>query len=224
MQAVILVAGKGTRMRPFTNTIPKPLVELAGTPLLTHIFNALPDTIDDVTLVLGYKGEMIQERYGDTFRGKTLRYVWQTEQKGTAHALLQARDHLQEGSFLLMYGDDIVDKESITRAIQHKSCLLAYEHEHPENFGVILQNEDGTLKHIIEKPEIPPSNLVSSAGIVLHTDIFDYYGDWAEGKEWCIPDALDRYAQNHPVHIEHLQTWHPVNSPAQLTEAEKQIG
>lgn len=220
MQSVILVAGKGTRMRPLTEHMPKPLVQFAGAPLLTHILRALPKEISDVTLVLGYRGEMIQDAYGETFEGKALHYVWQKEQKGTAHALLQAKEHLREGSFLLMYGDDIVDAESIRKACAHPCCLLAYEHPEPQHFGVIVQKEDGTLQHIVEKPEIPPSNLVSAAGLVLHTDIFKYYGEWEEGKEWHIPVVLDRYAHENPVYIEHLVTWHPVNSPEQLKAAE----
>jgi NDP-sugar pyrophosphorylase family protein len=148
-----------------------------------------------------------------------MQYVWQHEQHGTAHALEQAK-HLLRGSFLLMYGDDLIDPGSIERALQHTSCLLAYEHEDPRAFGVIVQNEDGTLKTIVEKPKDPPSNLVSAAGIVLHTDLFTYYGEWPEGRERSIPDVLDRYAKDHPVHVERLSFWHPVNSIEQLEAAE----
>lgn len=223
MQAVILVAGKGTRMRPLTDDMPKPLIQVAGVPLIEHVLSFLPEAIDEVILVLGYKGHMIEEHLGRHHQGRAMHYVWQHEQKGTAHALEQAR-HLLKDSFLLMYGDDIIDRESVERAIQHKSCLLAYEHEDPRAFGVIVQNEDGTLRTIVEKPEHPPTNLVSAAGIVLHTDLFDYYRDWPEGKEMCIPDALDKYAKDHPVHIERLTTWHPVNSLEQLQEAERALG
>jgi bifunctional UDP-N-acetylglucosamine pyrophosphorylase/glucosamine-1-phosphate N-acetyltransferase len=222
MQAVILVAGKGTRMRPLTDELPKPLVQVAGKPLIEHVLSFLPEDIDEVILVLGYKGHMIEDHLGKQHNGKSIRYVWQHEQKGTAHALEQAKDLLHD-SFLLMYGDDIVDKESIARALQYPSCLLAYEHEDPRAFGVIVQNEDGTLRTIMEKPENPPSNLVSAAGIVLHTNLFKYFTDWQEGKEMCIPDALDRYAKDYPVYIERLEMWHPVNSIEQLLLAEKHL-
>lgn len=219
MQAVILAAGKGTRMHPLTLERPKPLIEVAGKPLLAHIIEALPQEITEVILVVGYKGEMIIEHCGEQFCGRTMRYVWQHEPLGTAHALMQAR-HLLHDSFLVMYGDDLIDGMSVANALKHKSCLLAYEHPEPRNFGVLVLNEDGTLKHIVEKPEVPPSNLVSAAGLVLHEGLFEYYEDQVVGREYCIPDVLDRYVKDHPVHVERLAFWHPVNSIEQLKNAE----
>lgn len=220
MQAVILAAGKGTRMHPHTLSKPKPLIEVSGKTLLEHVISSLPDKITEVIIVVGYKGEMIVEHCGDEFCGRKMNYVWQHDALGTAHALEQAK-HLLRDSFLLMYGDDIIDKETIEKALKHKSCLLAYEVEDPRAFGVIELNEDKTLKTIIEKPENPATNLVSAAGIVLHTDLFSYYGDWEEGKEQLIPFVLTKYAKEHPVHIELLSVWHPVNSLEQLEIAEK---
>jgi bifunctional UDP-N-acetylglucosamine pyrophosphorylase/glucosamine-1-phosphate N-acetyltransferase len=222
MQAVILAAGKGTRMQPLTLERPKPLIEVAGKPLMAHIVEALPPEIDEVIVVVGYKGDMIVAHCGEKFCGRRMQYVWQEEALGTAHALAQAR-HLLKDSFLVMYGDDLIDSMSVANALKHKSCLLAYEHPEPKNFGVIVLREDGTLKSIVEKPEIPPSNLVSAAGLVLHEDLFNYYGDWRSGKEQCIPDALDRYAQDHPVHVEKLSFWQPVNSLEQLADAEEHL-
>lgn len=219
MQAVILAAGKGTRMHPLTLTKPKQLVEVAGKPIIERIISSLPDEISEVILVVGYKGDMIIEHCGDEFCGRKMNYVWQNEALGTAHALEQAR-HLLKDSFLLMYGDDLVDKESLARALKHKSCLLAYEHEDPRAFGVIEPNEDGTLKTIVEKPENPATNLVSASGLVLHTDLFHYYGDWPETGEMYITHALNRYAKENPVHLEQLNYWHPINSLEQLKQAE----
>lgn len=220
MQAVILAAGKGTRMHPHTLTQPKPLLEVSGKTLLAHVITSLPEEITEVIVVVGYKGEMIVEHCGDEYCGRKMNYVWQHEPLGTAHALEQAK-HLLKDSFLLMYGDDIVDGKAIERALKHKSCLLVYEVEDPRAFGVIELNEDGTLKTIIEKPENPATNLVSAAGIVLHTDLFSYYGGWEEGKEQLIPFVLTKYAQDYPVHIEKLSYWHPVNSVEQLEKAEE---
>jgi NDP-sugar pyrophosphorylase family protein len=220
MQAVILAAGKGSRMHPLTAERPKPLIEVAGKPLLAHIVEALPPEIDEVILVVGYKGEMIVEYCGEYFCGRHMQYVWQNEPKGTADALEQAK-HLLHDSFLVMYGDDLIDGISVANALKHKSCLLAYEHPEPKNFGVIVLNDDGTLKSIIEKPEVPPSNLVSAAGLVLHEGLFDYYQVPAEGKEYYITDVLDHYVKDHPVHVERLAFWHPVNNIEQLSAAEE---
>jgi len=219
MQAVILAAGKSTRLYPLTLEKPKPLIEVAGAPLIKHILSVLPDSITEVIVVVGYKGDMLLEHCGDEYCGKKMKYVWQHEALGTAHALEQAKDLLHD-SFLLMYSDDVIDKESVLRALKHKSCLLAFEHPDPRAFGVIELHDNGTLKTIIEKPEKPPTNLVSAAGLVLHTDLFDYFGEWPEGEEKHIPHVLNRYAQDHPVHIEKLVSWLPINSIEQLNEAE----
>jgi bifunctional UDP-N-acetylglucosamine pyrophosphorylase/glucosamine-1-phosphate N-acetyltransferase len=222
MQAVILAAGKGTRMQPLTLTRPKQLVEVAGKPLIEHIVSSLPEEIDEIILVIGYLGDMIIKHCGNEICGRKVQYVWQHEALGTAHALEQAKD-LLHGSFLLMYGDDLVDGLAIKRALKHKSCLLAYEHPDPRAFGVIEQREDGLLKTIREKPENPASNLVSASGIVLHTDIFEYYDEWPESSERYVTHALNRYAKHNPVHVERLSFWQPINSIEQLKEAEQAL-
>jgi bifunctional UDP-N-acetylglucosamine pyrophosphorylase/glucosamine-1-phosphate N-acetyltransferase len=222
MQAVILAAGKSTRLYPLTLEKPKPLIEVAGKPLIKHILSILPESVTEVIVVIGYKGEMIKEYCGNECCGKKMKYVWQHEALGTAHALEQAKDLLHD-SFLLMYSDDVIDKESVLRALKHKSCLLAFEHPDPRAFGVIELKDDGTLKSIIEKPENPPTNLVSAAGLVLHTDIFKYYGAWPEGEEKHIPHVLNRYVKDHPVHIEKLLSWLPINSLEQLKKAELKL-
>jgi UDP-N-acetylglucosamine diphosphorylase / glucose-1-phosphate thymidylyltransferase / UDP-N-acetylgalactosamine diphosphorylase / glucosamine-1-phosphate N-acetyltransferase / galactosamine-1-phosphate N-acetyltransferase len=222
MQAVILAAGKGTRMHPLTLSKPKQLIEANGKPIIEHIISALPEEITEVIMVIGYKGDMIMEHCGEEFCGRKMQYVWQHEPLGTAHALEQAK-HLLHGSFLVMYGDDLVDGATIKKALQHKSCLLAYEHPDPRAFGVIELKDDGTLKTIVEKPEKPTTNLVSASGLVLHTDLFNHYEEWPETGERYITHALNRYAQDNPVHIEQLSFWYPVNSLEQLEEAERML-
>ena len=76
MQCVILAAGKGERMRPLTNDRPKPLVLVLGRPLLEHIIEALPAAIDEIILVVGYRGEQIQKHFGTEYGGRRVHYVW----------------------------------------------------------------------------------------------------------------------------------------------------
>lgn len=206
-------------MLPLTLERPKPLIKVAGEPLLAHIVRSLPQAIDEVIMVVGYRGQDIIDYFGETLEGRTLRYVWQTETRGTADALSRAREHLK-GSFLLMYGDDLIDSESIARALAHETCLLSYEHPEPKNFGVILLNADGTAQSIIEKPEVPPSNLVCAAGLVLHERIFDFYGETPEGREFYLTEVVDRYAKAHPVNVETVSFWCPVNRPEDIPRAE----
>ena len=101
-----MAAGKGVRMLPLTQERPKPLVHIAGVPLIEHVLRALPNDIDEVIIVVGYKAQMIQDHVGDLFEGKKIRYVHQWMPAGTAHALSLAQPFLT-GRFLLMNTDDI---------------------------------------------------------------------------------------------------------------------
>ncbi len=222
MQAIILCAGEGKRMRPLTETRPKPLIEVAGKPLLEHIIASLPQSIDEVILVVGYRGDDIIERIGDSLAGRRITYVWQKEKRGTADALRHAKDLLND-RFILLYGDDLVDTHSLERALDHDACFLAYEHEEPHRFGVIVQNEDGTVRTVVEKPAVPPTNLVCAAGLVLNPSIFDYYEAQPTDREYYLTEVVDRYAQERPVHIARVDFWQPVNRPEDIPVAEEAL-
>src|SRR5262245_18769194 len=110
MQCVILAAGKGTRLRPLTENTPKPLVKVAGKTLLDHIVESIPSSVDELIIVTGYLGHMIQEHCGQEFHGRKVKYVTQEEQNGTAKALWLCKD-LIKGRFLFLFADDIHGKE-----------------------------------------------------------------------------------------------------------------
>ena len=107
MQAVVLAAGKGTRLRPLTDDKPKVLVEVNGTPLIQDVFdNLLEAGATELVVVVGYKAEQIIDRFGDEYEGVPITYTHQREQLGLAHAILQAEPHIN-GPFMLMLGDNV---------------------------------------------------------------------------------------------------------------------
>ena len=113
VQAIVLAAGEGTRMRPLTYTKPKVMLPVANKPILHHtIENLVKAGIDEVVLVVGYKEETIREYFGEKFNGVRIRYVRQAKQLGTAHALLSA-EHLLDDRFLMLNGDTIVFADEI---------------------------------------------------------------------------------------------------------------
>src|SRR4051812_10320077 len=106
MQCVILAAGEGKRMRPLTETMPKPLVPVLGKPIIEYVLEALPQEVNEVFIITGYKGDMVRAHLGESHDGRPIRYIHQETPSGTAHALALARPHLN-GRFLVLVADDI---------------------------------------------------------------------------------------------------------------------
>jgi NDP-sugar pyrophosphorylase family protein len=221
MQCVILAAGKGTRMRPLTETTPKPLVQVAGKTLLDHIVGSLPSAIDELIIVTGYLGEQIREHCGAEFHGRKVTYVEQTEQKGTAHALWLCKEHLR-GRFIFMFADDLHGKQDIARATSYTRSMLTLTTETPERFGIVVRHPDGTLAHIVEKPENPPSNLASTGVMVLDENIFKFDPFATETKgEYYLTDVIQEYAKEYPVAVVEQSLWIPVGYPEDIERAER---
>ncbi|MGC9317161.1 MAG: sugar phosphate nucleotidyltransferase [Armatimonadota bacterium] len=160
LKAVVLAAGEGTRMRPLTHRRPKPLVPVAGRPIIEHIAGGLASAgVSDICLVIGYLGEQLQRRLGDGMRlGTSLHYRWQEEYGGTGAALLLAEDFIGDDSFVLGWGDIIIPPSNYRRMLQ------VYERERPEAMlavnrvedpweGAAVYVRDGLIDRIIEKPE-----------------------------------------------------------------------
>lgn len=223
MQAVILAAGEGKRMRPLTLEWPKPLVHVAGRPILEHIIDALPREVDEVILVIGYKGDMIKQYFGDTYGGRRITYVFQWMPVGTAHALSMAQPLLEDGRFILLCADDLYGGEAFEKALSYPFALLAATHSDPSKFGVIELNADHTLASIIEKPEVPPTNLISTGAMVLDTRIFQYETVRHENGEYYMTYPLGLFAKEHPIMVVEQDFWVPVGYPEDIKIAEEKL-
>ena len=162
MKAVILAAGEGKRLRPFTETMPKVMLPVANKPILEHVFDAIKKTgIDEIIIVVGYKKEVIMDYFKD-YKGIKITYITQDKQLGTAHALLQAKDQIKE-SFIVLAGDNIIDNKSIQKLIHDKSeySIIVKEHPYPSKYGVVfLENQN--LVELIEKPEEEIGKFIST--------------------------------------------------------------
>ncbi len=222
MKAVIFAAGEGKRLHPLTLTRPKPLVEVLGKPLIQHIWDVLPDCISEVVVVVGYKQEMIRGFLGTEFMGKKVTYVEQLEPLGTAYALNLCKPHLKnEKKFLLMYADDLHGKEGIARCIEHDMALLVSFVDDPRRFGVVVTNEDGSIKNIEEKPEHPQSNLVVTGVYVLSPKIFDYDASHTKNGEYYLTDMIERYIKDFPMKVIESDFWVPIGYPHDIERAER---
>jgi NDP-sugar pyrophosphorylase family protein len=208
-------------MRPLTDEKPKPLIEVCGKPLIEHVVGALPSQITELVLVVGYKAEQIKAHCGEEYLGKKVQYVTQADfAGGTGDALRCAKD-LVRGKFLFMYADDVHGPAALAEAVEHDHTILAAYSDHPEDFGVLIENEDGTLKEILEKPKNPPNNKVNIGGLVLQPSIFEYEVPVSkEHGELIVTDMITDYAADHPVEIVLQERWLPVGKPADIAVAE----
>ncbi len=222
MKAVIFAAGEGKRLHPLTLERPKPLVEVLGKPLIQYTWEVLPAVIDEVIVVIGYKKEMMRAFLGDEFMGKKVTYVEQLEPLGTAHALKLCKPHLEnEEKFLLMYADDIHGKEGVAKLVEYDMALLVSFVDDPRSFGVVVPNENGTIKNIEEKPEHPKSNLAVTGVYVLNPGIFDHEVSHTHKGEYYLTDMIERYIHSNPMQIVESDLWLPVGYPHDIKRAEE---
>lgn len=181
MQAVILAAGEGTRLRPLTRSRPKALTPVANTPIIEYAIKALQmNGIRDIIVVVGYRKEHVI-RYLNMLDVQ-VRVVVQEKQLGTAHALRYAEPFLED-EFLLLSGDNYIDPRSIQQLVGKKNAVLVTDHPSPSNFGVV-KVKDGYISEIQEKPTDARGFIVSTGVYSLDRSFFKYIA----GNE--IPDAL----------------------------------
>ena len=200
MDAVILAAGQGTRLRPLTDDKPKGMVEVDGQPILTHCFDQLIELgADELYVVVGYKKQNIINYYEDEYRSVPITYTHQREQLGLAHALLTVEEHIDD-DFMLMLGDnvfqanlpDVVNRQREERA---DAAFLVEEvpWEEAGRYGVCDTNKYGEITEVIEKPEEPPSNLVMTGFYTFTPAIFHacQLVQPSNRGEYEISDAID---------------------------------
>ena len=176
MKAVVLVAGKGTRMEPLTASCPKVMLQVANKPILEHILNsAIEAGVDGFVFITGYLEEQIQEYFGDGSKwGVSIEYVRQEEQLGTANAIGWAKGHV-EGAFLVLNGDMLIGQEDLKNLVsrQEEAVICVKEVENPSDFGV-LETQNNRVIRIIEKPKNPPTNLANAGIYLFRESIFDF--------------------------------------------------
>ena len=234
MKAVVLAAGKGTRLRPLTDDKPKGLVEVNDKPIVTHCFERLAKLgAEEFVVVVGYRKEDIIEHYGDEWDGIPITYTHQREQKGLAHALLTAEEHIDD-DFMLILGDnifeanldDVVHRQKESRA---DAAFLVEEvpHEEASRYGVCDTNNYGEITDVVEKPDDPPSNLVMTGFYTFSPAIFHACKlvQPSNRGEYEISEAIDLLIQSgRTIDAIGLDGWRiDVGYPEDRDEAERRL-
>ncbi|WP_137290299.1 UTP--glucose-1-phosphate uridylyltransferase AglF [Natronorubrum halophilum] len=234
MQAVVLAAGKGTRLRPLTDDKPKGMVEIDGEPILTHCFDQLVDLgADELVVVVGYLKERIIDHFGDEYDGVPITYTHQREQQGLAHALLTVEEHIDD-DFMLILGDNVFEAnlEDVVRRQKEDRADAAFlveevPWEDASRYGVCDTNKYGEITDVVEKPEDPPSNLVMTGFYTFTPAIFHacHLVQPSGRDEYEISEAIDLLIQSgRTIDAIGLDGWRiDVGYPDDRDEAERRL-
>ena len=161
MKVLIPVAGAGTRLRPHTYTQPKPLMPVAGKPIICFIVDKLREAgLKDFVFIIGYLGDRIRDFIEETYPDLSTEFVYQEHREGSGHAIWSAREVFEdEDEVFIAFGDTIFDVDMQQMIGNPYSCVGLKRVNDPREFGVAECDDKGRLLKVVEKPRIPKSNL-----------------------------------------------------------------
>jgi bifunctional UDP-N-acetylglucosamine pyrophosphorylase/glucosamine-1-phosphate N-acetyltransferase len=220
MDAIILAAGKGTRLRPHTNTTPKPLLDVQGRPILDWIIGALPP-VERLVVVVNYLAEQIEDYLAKQTHVKNWATVRQAEPRGTGDALMSCKSEMRGDRVMVLNGDDLIGRADLAKLATVPMGILTHPVDQPENYGIVFRNNDGTLQRIEEKPKgLTPPQLANIGGYVFPRSVFDLTLPLSPRGEYEITDAVTQLAAKGAFHVVAAEYWLPIGTVEQWQGAQ----
>lgn len=217
MQAVILAAGKGARLRPLTHQTPKPLIDIAGKPLIEYVLQALPDSVDEIFIVVNHLRENLMGHLGSSWHNIPIRYVIQEPLSGTAGAVHLLRDQLHD-SFLVVNGDDVYRKDDLERLVIHNLALLFFPVDHDLKAGALLREDHfvglGAEHNAVCGAYVLDQRFFSVDPVEIQV---------SEYKEYGLPQTLALLAKTESIAAVQATFWMPVGTQEELEKARKNL-
>ena len=211
-------------MEELTEKIPKPMLKVAGKTLLEHKFDVLPDDIDEIILVVGYLGHVIQQQYRGEYKGKRLLYVVQDKLDGTAGALWAAKDLLRD-TFLVMNGDDIYAKEDIEKAACFPWSVVGLEVDEIGEAAKIVTDGADRVVDILEVGEHDNEEpgFLNSGLYCLDTRIFEHplVPRYPGSEEFGLPQTIVKSKM--PFVLIKASFWLQITDSSDLQKAEETL-
>lgn len=222
MQAVILAAGKGTRLRPLTDTTPKPMIKIGDKPILAYVIETLPNEIDEVILVVGYLEEQIREFFKNEYFNKKITYAPQREMLGTYGALLSAKPFIKNEKYLVLGSDDIQDKSFLKNCIENDRVIGLAERPSPgDKFFTIETDENNNAKGMRRptEQELAGNIRVATGVYVLDNNFWELLPVASSGMEYGIPQTLFSSIDKYQTKAVMTNFWIPINTFEDLEKA-----
>jgi bifunctional UDP-N-acetylglucosamine pyrophosphorylase/glucosamine-1-phosphate N-acetyltransferase len=212
MDAVILAAGFGTRLRPYTLKTPKPLLPVAGRPILDWTLGALPRMVDRVIVVVHYLAEQFEEYLRTQRHRAEWLTVRQETPRGTGDALRTCRGQIRSERFLLLNGDDLYGARDLAALAGCSAGVLVHPVDEPRRFGIAFVRADGSLERLVEKPDLDGRQLANTGAYLFPRAIFEEEAVLSQRGEYEITDQVSALAARQPVAVVQASFWLPVST------------
>lgn len=220
MDAVILAAGLGTRLRPYTLTTPKPLLPVQGRPLLDWTLAALPPQVERLIVVVHYLAEQVETYLRQQTHQRHWQTVFQDQPQGTGDALRRCQTCVRSDRFLVLNGDDLYAAADLEALAACAAGLLCHKVTEPRKFGIAFRKEDGTLERLVEKPDLEGPQLANTGAYLFPRSVFQFHIERSPRGEYEITDYVSLLAQRQPVQIVEASFWLPIGTEQAWRQAE----
>lgn len=229
MDAIILAAGLGTRLRPHTLQTPKPLLPVQGRPILDWTLGALPKQVERVLVVVHYLGEQVEAYLRQQTHFPQWQVVRQETPRGTGDAVLSCREYLRSPQFLVLNGDDLFAAADLAKLASCSAGVLCYPVDEPRRFGIAFRKADGSLDRLVEKPDLDGRYLANTGAYVFPSNVFDIPLTLSPRGEYEVTQYVDELADRQAVQVVEASFWLPIGTvevwqAAQTMELVKKLG
>lgn len=221
MEAVILAAGLGTRLRPHTLTTPKPLLPIHGRPILDWALGALRPQVDRVVVVVHYLAEQVEAYLRSQRHFDHWATVFQAEPRGTGDALRGCRSQLYSDRFLVLNGDDLYGAADLAELARRPAGLLVHPVDEPKRFGIAFVRPDGSLEKLVEKPNLEGRHLANTGAYLFPREVFQIELKLSPRGEYEITDYVTELAARQVVHAVEARFWLPIGTEEAWRKAEQ---
>jgi bifunctional UDP-N-acetylglucosamine pyrophosphorylase/glucosamine-1-phosphate N-acetyltransferase len=212
MDAIILAAGLGTRLRPHTLQTPKPLLPVQGRPILDWTLGALPRTVGRVLVVTHYLGEQVEAYLRRQAHFAQWQVVPQQKPRGTGDALLSCREFVRSERFLALNGDDLFGAADLAKLADCSAGVLCHPVDEPRRFGIAFRKPDGTLDRLVEKPDLEGRHLANTGAYVFPRDVFDIPLTLSPRGEYEVTQYVSELAKRQSVQVIEATFWLPIGT------------
>ena len=221
MDAIILAAGLGTRLRPHTLKTPKPLLPVQGRPILDWTLGALPRVVDRVVVVVHYLADQVEAYLRGQKHFARWATVFQDEPRGTGDALRRCRGQVQSERLLVLNGDDLYGAADLAALAARPAGVLCHVVAEPQKFGIAFVRPDGTLEKLVEKPKLEGPRLANTGVYLFPRSVFDIEIGLSPRGEYEITDYVSALAAGQPVHVVEAKVWLPIGTEEAWRQAQR---